>query len=551
MKEKINPHGMKLFITSFVLLLAVFSLITVSGFFGLTQINQRLLQDSRAKQEVLNILRDLRMNFVSEHNAITYGISKGLAQSSAIYKEAEKKLQECFTRLRSTLKDRDSLANLNSLISCQTMFSEQISRLFGSLQYAGGQSLTYDELTDIKSYRLQTLNEANAYAANFDKALNELETSTAAGYNRDLTTIISSLQRMKFYFLLLGAVLFVLSLVFSFNFARRATDPMTTTSGLIREMVRSNYTMNIDYTRIDNADVRDILRTFSTAISTFKTFIMRITESVREISEMNKAVSGGIHRLRKAEVSKKDLHGREGSVLSSYIQDLENTGFYSRQIRDQINGLQDVKNSVVKSLSAIAEKTSHLIEGQSRSSSQVYAFNEIAERINNMALTISLEASKSGMDAHQLSVITSEIRRLVSQAVESNRNFARIVGENKSALAGFRENVQTSLRELSGMDPRFEEIGMENSQIRRVIEKGTALQNEFTGNEKKSDGMKNETVGPLADFEKLNRQLEDELKKLAKECKQYSDMNEEINYTRVKNADDLAEKAVFGNDRPD
>jgi methyl-accepting chemotaxis protein len=545
MPPKISTFGKKLFLSNFVLLISVFGLITVFGLFGLSRINQSLLKDTLQKQSILGMLKDLRIAFSDEHNSITYGLSKDFNQSRSYYEDAEKRIQHSFDGLKQLLTEKNGLMQFNVLVYNQTMFSEQIKLLFNSIVSRQNQSLTYDELTDLKSYALRTLNEANVYAGNFDAALNQIENDVTGSYYRNMALIISSLQKVKIIFLLLIGVLVAVSLFFSYIFASRATTPFTRASAMIRELAAKKFTGSIDYSSIDNSDIADILRIFSTNASMFRNFILQNTESLRSMAGTIRAGTSRIEMIRSAANSEKDQTGTSTSHMLEYAQDFENVRFYFDKIRDLLQALKQEKNTLYEGLSSMLTRSGNVIENHNKLANHLSAFNESAEKINVLALNLNVEASKPGDGTKDLNTTVHEISKLILQSLESAKGLNKVMVDNKNVILTLRDTFKIMQAKFSGLTARIEDVQTEYTHLEDIAGKGEQVRKDLDSMAAASDGLRQKTLGLLDEFQRANNDLASSLDRLAGESEQYRDLKEEANYIRINNTEEIAEKTVF------
>lgn len=266
---------------------------------GLGRVNNGTVERVMRSVRVMLRLNELRAAFGKQHEAITYGLSRSVADAKAAYETAQERTQAALSGLRKDLARHDDLLLLDRMTYAQTMFSEQVVRLFDYLAKRRSLSLTYDELTDLKSYPLQSLKDANDHAETFHTALRSLEETASRDLETELRRLVGVFRNGLIVLLAVLGLAFVILLGGLGLYAAEAAKPFRKLSEALRTLSDSDFRTIPDYAGVDDEHLRFVLRNISTAVSHFRNFLNTTAASLDRVAKELQPLPNQLRDLRR------------------------------------------------------------------------------------------------------------------------------------------------------------------------------------------------------------------------------------------------------------
>lgn len=266
---------------------------------GLSRINTGTVDRIMRSVRIMARLNELRAAFSRQHEAITYGLSKSVVEAESAYLLAQEQTQKALSSLAKDLSVREDLILLDTMTYAQTMFSEQVVRLFDYLRKRRSLSLTYDELTDLKSYPLQSLKDANASAERFQAALRGLEENASRSFETDLRTLVDIFHRGTLILLGLFGLLLLLLLAGLARYSAAAAKPFRKLAEALRTLSESDFRTVPGYAAVDDPSLRFVLRNISNAVSHFRNFLVSTSATLHHAAESLGPMPSKLRELRR------------------------------------------------------------------------------------------------------------------------------------------------------------------------------------------------------------------------------------------------------------
>lgn len=515
MNRKLIPSASNSFTTYTIILAILFVLCGIFVVLAMKNINRGVILELKQKQEILAILKNMRIDFASEHNAITYGLSDNTGAASRIYDESEKKLRASFDRLKAVLKEKKDRTDINGLTYNQAMFSEQVNRMLKAQWARKGQSLTYDELVDIKSYTVQSLMEANKHAEAFNKALSELEQRYVDHFNSRTSSLMEFLIHFKKGVIIFLILLFLLTFIFGFGVLRNSTNPLKTASSLLKQMSSSQYSKLPDYSQIQDPDVKAILKSFNMLTADFRNFANQSAWALRELAEMNSKILAQLRNLRSKEDEAMGSGKETAKVTLEFSQELENVRFYIERIQETVGSIHKEETRYLEEIRKHFSKMNTLTGNEKSQQTLLEQLTSQNEKIGMLVVNINLEASKLGDKGTGFTAISNEIRKLVEISKETVQTFLKMNQDNRTIISEITAKMGVSGKFFEEMNVKTQELMLVNDKLDEIRNNGMSAEAMLIKFNKQESELRRDCVSLISETEKevngSNRAIESAL----------------------------------------
>jgi len=477
--SQLPPYHKRILRFFVLFLIILFTLIGIGGVIILRYLNTERIEKIDKEIKTMLILNEISSAFSKQHNAITYGISKSVSSAKEIYETSQAEIQKNLTLLKSQLYDRKDFIMLNMLNYNQAMFSDQIIKLFDYLIRRKTLSLTYDELTDLKAYPVNALNEANRYAENFKTAISQLQESSLERFKIHLSFIFKIFRKGILYFTITLATILLLLLTGLWLYSKASAKPFEKVSAALKVIVESDFKVMPDYGIIDDENVKFVLKSICEVISHFRNFLNSIKTDIIELSTFYKNLPSSLRVIiKESEKSIKDIK-EIPAILLPFVQEFDNSRFYLEKISNIASGLYCEREKLVSIITPVYNLIEKVISSNRQLTETLYKFNEDTEKIDSLALNINLEAAKEN-EPKGYGELASEIRNLMSSAIYSHKKIVEIINSNLKEFADIKttlketeevfKNINLSLKDLNENGEKLSSIAKNGIQVTLKLE---------------------------------------------------------------------------------
>jgi len=535
-----------IFTRYFIYIIILLAIISGFVYYITRPLSPTLIANHKRITAIEEEVKNLRKTFGYEQNAITYAISHGIKNSKEIYKQSEAKAMQSFTKLKSLIKDKKINIYLDNLIYNQTIFSEQVARLYSTLASKKKVTLTYDEQTDLKAYGLSTLNQAKKYTDNFDTLLGKIDEFTAKqemSYNAVIESII---KQFKLYGSMLLGILILLTLIITPFFAIEKEDELQKLSALIKKTTENNFEDTVPFTNSKNPAFVNIVQNFNTLIMHYLNQKENLKTSAQKTAEKIKNLENTLAELTEEEQKNIAINKENIKNVLEYIQNFENINFFIKQIELTFESIQNANNDITKNQNKMAETLKKSTEENKKIHESLIAFNKVAEKINLLALNINIESTKLGDETKGFGMISNEIRKLISDFLEMSRSFTTIIRNNTESLNKSIQTFNSTQDLVKAIKEQFNNTKNNINSIHETIQKEISIEKGIENSQETaietSHLVEEKILQIKKDFEDLNSEISH---LLSKNFYSEEEVKTDSNYYESKELDEIAEKSIF------
>ena len=186
----------------------------------------------------------------------------------------------------------------------------------------------------------------------------------------------------------------------------------------------------------------------------------------RQVQEETQSIDTIVKEIRsfQGDIQEESGHMTETlSVVESVMQNLRTNQEKSRDNGILLRELQESLDSGKRELGLTETSIRDIEESVRQVASQIRGINEVAERVNLLAMNASIEAAHAGESGKGFAVVAGEIRNL---AASTNR----ITGDIDSMLGVINRNIGQSVEQSGKMIRAFKTIGDSMETFSRFIQ---------------------------------------------------------------------------------
>jgi methyl-accepting chemotaxis protein len=269
----------------------------------------------------------------------------------------------------------------------------------------------------------------------------------------DVQAMLMNLKIKIIRIIIIGLILFSLSLIISITLARTITNPLMKIRSFINGMAEG------DLTKIIEINSRDELAALSNDINTtnlaLRKIILQIKATEVSLGKYSNELYNSTEQL--AEVSEEINHSMDEvavttnmqskglaevvSVVSDFANGLDNINARIKVVDTNSSSIRTVAEAGSTKINELLLNTSGVqdsfetvnsnIELLSYSISQINSItetmNKVAEQTNLLALNASIEAARAGEEGRGFSIVAKEIRNLSEQTKGYSLNISKLI----------------------------------------------------------------------------------------------------------------------------
>jgi methyl-accepting chemotaxis protein len=242
----------------------------------------------------------------------------------------------------------------------------------------------------------------------------------------------------------------ILIIVFSYFITQAITKPINRLVGYMRKISHKQIYFLIDEERKD--EIGELYHSINDINTNFKTIIERIKDTAGLVADGSKHLNAASQQVatgsNEQAASAEEISTTMEQIGANVQQNADNSQYSTQSMNLVSENMKEIKISFEDSFDA----TSDILQKST-------AINDIAERINILAINAAIEAARAGEFGKGFNVVASEIREL---AVHT-QNSAQLINELS----------QNSITKLSNTNDKLKNVMPE-------IDKSTLLSNEIS-----------------------------------------------------------------------
>jgi len=349
--------------------------------------------------------------------------------------------------------------------------------------------------------------------------------------------VMSESQAMTLVILVIGGVLFLLTLGAAFWMARAVTLPIIHTSDMLRDIAEGEG----DLTRrleIRSGDEVGILATW------FNAFIEKIHEVIQDLAQNADAISHSGGELSTLSVTMSDgaseMNSRAGnvaasaeemstvmtSVAASTEQTVTNVNMVAAATEEmratiaEIAGNSEKARSVTTEMVGQAREVRSVMDALGEAATEIgkvtEAITEISEQTNLLALNATIEAARAGDAGKGFAVVAGEIKALAGQTAEAT-------GEIRKRIEGVQQSSSRSVEGIGRMSTVIDEVNELVGAIAAAVEEQSASTGEISENLAQASSGLQEVSNQVAQSSGVSGEIAEEMADVSRSTLRFSE----------------------------
>lgn len=247
--------------------------------------------------------------------------------------------------------------------------------------------------------------------------------------------------------ILIGSIVGVLGLAFSWLIARGVTEPLQRVVGSAENIAKGN--LRIDKLPTESSDeIGQLSRAFNNMLDNLK----ELSGQILQVTGNVNSAAAEILASTQQQASSTKEQAATVQEISTTMQEISQSGAEIADKAKQVAASAEATSAVSNSGIAAVQNTSRLMESIRQQVEEVATkivslsektqaigeivntVNDIAEQSNLLALNASIEAASAGEQGNRFSVVANEMKNLAERAKESTVQVGSILGDIQKGI---------------------------------------------------------------------------------------------------------------------
>jgi methyl-accepting chemotaxis protein len=431
-----------------------------------------------------SIMRDIDNRLLSSAHAIRYllpeGFHRNISSESSVspkeYARYLKKLSEYaryagVTYLYTMMESGDKIVFTSTSATTEEIKKGTFDHFFSV--YEDATPKLKQAFRGRKVFFEESHNKYGDYRTVIVPVIMPSEKVYVMGADLDIRSIKALLSQGLHRSLIIGGLLFILSMTVSVIFLQRFTGSIIKVRNQVGRIIQTrDLTRNIEVMSSD--EIGDITHGFNQVLDFIRDTIAGVTASSSKIIKTSQDLVNNCAELASYAQDQDEVVSETSKTLEDLALVIGRNTVGSASVEAELKSFNDTVCARMSLISEMNDSMNEIDVSSAQIEKIVGVMNEIAFQTNLLALNASVEADRAGDYGKGFSVVAEEVRNLARKIGESSRDIEQFVHKNMNATRKGLEMVIDTTAFFRGIIEQINEIVARITQIIEVSQEQSA-----------------------------------------------------------------------------